>query len=156
MAGTRSNPQLTTHSSLVCASGLPSSCAGWKCAMSAVDNAANKKLKPAPEIEQELSEEEDQGGVRKKGKGKQRAKAPRQTRKTTGEKKTKGKGGKWGARCTAADKALEEAMAVIPTRLPRMEQALLEGLHSPWSTCRSTRTLPGLSVDSHGVYMESM
>ncbi|KAG6905571.1 hypothetical protein DXG01_001919 [Tephrocybe rancida] len=77
MAGTCSNPQLTTRSSPVRASGPPSLCAGQKHATSAVDDAANKKPKPALEIEQELSEEEDQGGVRKKGKGKQRAKAPR-------------------------------------------------------------------------------
>ncbi|KAG6914157.1 hypothetical protein DXG01_002046, partial [Tephrocybe rancida] len=105
MAGTRSNPQLTTRSGLVHASGPPSLRAGQKCATSVVDNTANKKPKPTLEIEQELSEEEDQGGVRKKGKGKQRAKAPRHM---------------------AADKALEEVAAVIPARLLRTEQALLD------------------------------
>ncbi|KAG6913237.1 hypothetical protein DXG01_008543 [Tephrocybe rancida] len=76
-----------------------------KCNTSAVNDAANNKLKPALEIKQELSKEEDQGGVRKKEKGKQRAKAPRQTRKTGGEKKMTGKGGKRGARHTVAGTA---------------------------------------------------
>ncbi|KAG6912372.1 hypothetical protein DXG01_015077, partial [Tephrocybe rancida] len=53
MTGTCSNTQSTTRSGLIRASGPPSSRAGRKRATSAVDEAANKKPKPAPEIEQE-------------------------------------------------------------------------------------------------------
>ncbi|KAG6913457.1 hypothetical protein DXG01_006711 [Tephrocybe rancida] len=117
MTGTHSNMQSTTHSSLIHASGLPSSRAGRKRATLAVDEAVNKKLKPAPEIKQEVSEEESEEEEK------------RQTRKPGGNKAVKGKGGKGGAsstRCTAADKELKEAAAVIPAHLPRTEQALLD------------------------------
>ncbi|KAG6913812.1 hypothetical protein DXG01_004140, partial [Tephrocybe rancida] len=155
MAGTRLNTKSTTHSGLVHANALPSSRAGQKHAMSAVDDATNKKPKPAPEIKQELSEEV-QGGGNKKGKGKQRAKAPsfhRQTRKTGREKKTKEKGGKWGARRTAADKALEEAAVDIPACLPRMKQALLSSRISvmpPKQTCTAATgpTAPTSSMNT--------
>ncbi|KAG6904657.1 hypothetical protein DXG01_008322 [Tephrocybe rancida] len=131
MTGTHSNTQSTTRSGLICASGPPSSRAGWKRATSAVDEAANKKLKPAPEIEQEVSEEESKKEKKKVGKGKKQAKAPRsvtfgQTGKPGANKAAKGKGGKRGARRTAANKELEEAAAVIPAHLPRTEQALLD------------------------------
>ncbi|KAG6912417.1 hypothetical protein DXG01_014763, partial [Tephrocybe rancida] len=126
MTGTRSNTQSTTRSGLIHASGPPSSRAGRKHATSVVDEAVNKKPKPAPEIEQEVSEEESEEEEKKVGKGKKRAKAPRQTGKPGANKAAKGKGGKWGARRTAADKELEEAAAVIPARLPRTEQALLD------------------------------
>ncbi|KAG6912244.1 hypothetical protein DXG01_016017, partial [Tephrocybe rancida] len=82
---------------LIRTSGPPSSCAGRKCATSAVDEAANKKPKPAPEIEQEVSEEESEEEEKKVGKGKKRAKAPRQTGKPGANKAVKGKGGKRGA-----------------------------------------------------------
>ncbi|KAG6913977.1 hypothetical protein DXG01_003194, partial [Tephrocybe rancida] len=126
MTGTRSNMQSTTRSSLIRASGPPSSCAGRKHATSVVNEAANKKPKPAPEIKQEVSEEESKEEEKKVGKGEKQAKAPRQTRKPGANKAAKGKGGKGGARCTAADKELEEVAAVIPARLPRTEQALLD------------------------------